>query len=315
MLTRFKVSNFQSLYDIELNLEKLTVIVGKSSSGKSAVIRALLTVCNNSRGTPYVSHGQAHSTLELSLTDQSNKAHVVTLERGPTKGTYALVSGNEEGELHSKLGGTTPDAVRAVLGLPEGATDLQIGGQFDKPFLLDETGASVARTFGDLTNVSTLFEAARESNRRKLEFSSKLKVRESDFSSILAQVQDFKTLPAKIAALSAIEFDFRQIQIKQFQLDNLNLNLAEIAVLEEKLADFDQKTLELPDFEPVLQVYGALTSFNNLWTEVLIRGKALKAANLARNNAEDEFVVLENQLQSLWNEMKICPTCGREMHK
>jgi predicted ATPase len=50
MISRIRIQNFRSLIDVEVNLEPLTVLIGRSGTGKSnfvGAIRALRDVLTN----------------------------------------------------------------------------------------------------------------------------------------------------------------------------------------------------------------------------------------------------------------------------
>jgi len=55
--------NFQSLQDVEIELGKFTVIVGASSSGKSALIRAIEAIASNSLNSDNIMQGTKHASV------------------------------------------------------------------------------------------------------------------------------------------------------------------------------------------------------------------------------------------------------------
>src|SRR5712692_4596126 len=206
MLESIRVNNFQSLRKVDLPLGRLTVIVGPSSSGKSSVVRALRTLVSNARGASYVSRGQKVASVTA-----TGENHSVTIERGEGHGVYRLLTDlhtdQEQEKTFTKLGGDVPEQVTAALGIKpfEDGTSLNFASQFDRPFLLTETGSTVARVLGELTNVSVIFAAAREANRRRLVAQSTLKIRQSDLVNLVAQLQKFQDLPVRVAQCSATE--------------------------------------------------------------------------------------------------------------
>jgi DNA repair exonuclease SbcCD ATPase subunit len=202
LVTDLVVKDYQSLADAKLTLGRLTVVTGPTGSGKSSVIRALKLAAFNARGTSYVRRGATGCKVVVGCQDEGN-GFVVSIERGGKKDAYHLATtappyGTAD---YTKLAGGVPEDVTALLRL----TSLNFAGQFDRPFLLDETGSQVARTLGELTNVDLLFEAAREGERRRRSFMAMLKSAEQRLEVLQAGVEQYRDLPAKRRAGQAAE--------------------------------------------------------------------------------------------------------------
>ena len=112
MITKISVSNFQSLVKADLTLGKLTVIVGPSSSGKSAFLRALRVLVRNTSGSAYVTHGSTASAVIAEF-----DGHKVALERGKGHSLYRTWKDGDE-EIYPKSGTSVPDEVAALLRMP-----------------------------------------------------------------------------------------------------------------------------------------------------------------------------------------------------
>jgi energy-coupling factor transporter ATP-binding protein EcfA2 len=208
MLSRLRLTNFQSHRNTTLELGSFTVIVGPSSSGKSAVARALRVLVSNSRGTSYVSHGARSARIEGAFAqfegDPLDGQMRIAVERGSGKSVYELqIAGDDEVHTFTKCGTSVPDMVSAAHDL--GDDEMWLAGQFDRPFLLDENGSHIARVLGDLTNVSMIFAAVRECNRRASGAKTRLASRQADLDSVRLAVQDYVDLPTKLASCAAAE--------------------------------------------------------------------------------------------------------------
>jgi DNA repair protein SbcC/Rad50 len=198
MIEHIQIRNWQSLRALNLDLGRLNVIVGPSSSGKTALMRALRAITSNMRGATAITRGQRSTAITVRTAE-----HQVTLERTETVGTYRLVDLTTGAEkTFTKLAGAVPAAISAALGIdptPHGTISLHFAGQFDRPYLLDDSGAAVARVLGELTNVTRLLEAVREANRRRNTHAAQLRVREADLAALREQAQAFVGLPAQLA--------------------------------------------------------------------------------------------------------------------
>lgn len=201
MFNSVTLQDFQSHQNTRLELGPFTVIVGSSSSGKSAVVRALRLVAENARGTTYVRQGakSAKVTLEASRPGDVEPI-VVSVERGKSISAYTLrmPGSHDEPMLFTKCASSVPEQVVEALGL--GESRLWIAGQFDRPYLLDETGAEVARVLGKLTNVTMIYAAVRETNRRAAEARRMHSAKSAELAEAQAEIAKYATLPARLRA-------------------------------------------------------------------------------------------------------------------
>lgn len=209
MIDTISIRNFQSLAHIDLTLAPLTVIVGPSSSGKSAFIRALRTLVANRRGTDFITHGEHTSSISAHLASRDPlRSGTVTLTRSSrtAPNSYVLIPDDPSHPLHpraefTKLDSQVPAQISDFLGIPVEQIDLAVASQFDKPYLLADPGTSVARTLGALTNAHIILGGARESQRQKLDGSKTLRLRSADLEAIRVRVPEFKALAQQRASL------------------------------------------------------------------------------------------------------------------
>ncbi len=159
MIREVRVAGYQSLRQARLELGRFTVVTGHTGSGKSSLIRAMQLLAFNASGTSYIRRGGTRAAVMVRADDAA-----VRITRGTARGqdSYELRVG-DDGKTFTKLGGKVPEAVTAALRIGS----LNFAGQFDRPYLLDASGGEVARTLGELTNVTILLRAAQEAQRRK----------------------------------------------------------------------------------------------------------------------------------------------------
>lgn len=156
------------------------------------------------RGSGHITRGAKTATITV-CTD----SHLVSLTRDTSTSTYRvtdLATGRDD--VYTKLTGTVPEAVTAALGLqpaPPAGTSINIAAQFDPPFLLGDTGAAVARTLGELTQVHTLLEAVRLAHRRRHALAATLRAREADLADAHQRAIAYRGLPARITACDEAE--------------------------------------------------------------------------------------------------------------
>lgn len=199
MLSRLTIQNYQSLHDVRLTMGRFTALVGRSSSGKSAVVRALQLLAHNARGTSYVTEGQTLTTVAADFGD-----HTIAVRRGKGTSEYVVGTGAMATEKFTKCGTTVPEQVAALMSFAEvEGTDLNFSGQFDAPFLLDVPGSKVAKVLGDLTQVNLLYEASREANRRRREVTGKVKSTGEEVARLRETLQQYRDLPQEAAVITS----------------------------------------------------------------------------------------------------------------
>lgn len=310
LLSQISINNFQSLHQVDIELRPLTVIVGPSSSGKSAFTRALRTLTSNARGNSFITHGERICTIKAT-TDNG----IVTLKRGKATddNEYTIVPSdpNSQQKTWTKLGGTVPEEVSAFIGIP--AKDpINYAGQHDKPYLLDDSGGEVARVLGALTNVSVIFDGARESNRRKLGSAGTLKTRASDLAAIRTKAEHYRPLKVQIAAMEEAEKNLaeavaltRKVTLISNAIEVLELADAHLARLENILAT------PVPDASEIHEAAARLKSFKDTLAVISWQATEFKQAAAVVNSAEETLITLTEQYTDKLIAAGTCPTCSQ----
>lgn len=310
-LTRVSITNFQSLKQVDLELGVFTVIVGPSSTGKSALIRAFKALASNVRGVQVITRGQK----AMAITARTETTWI-TLERNERGGTYKLTGGDAGSQVFTKLGGDVPPQVTEALRIEpvsDSGGSVNFAGQFDKPYLLDESGATVARVLGELTNVTAIFEAVRNANRIRQNAASTVKMRQNDLERVKGTLAGFQGLQDRVRVLDEAEqLDVRREDVEK-QLAKLRLaintmNIAEMAVQKATL--------------PELPATDALNAALNRWLDLKAKLSGLAAKQQRYEQIRDEAVAAardaaqaKNAIELKLDEAGVCPTCGQEIHE
>lgn len=315
-LEAIRIRNFQSIADVSLDLGALTVIVGKSNSGKSAVIRALKAVARNGTFPSAVRAGSTRFDVTLSVGDTD-----VSIERGKSLSTYRLTDhaqGTEE--VYTKSGRDVPEDIAEALALPRGAReDLTFAGQLDTPFMLSMSPSEAAKTLGDLSNVSRLYEAAREANRLRVEAERLFKVRRGDIERIAAEVKErFSDLPRTSATLKEARALFESVKGKAARADSLETLIDSARELEESLEAYEQRVRDLPTVEDLSEQIERVSALHRKVEAVRRLGSQVEAAEQDQFEAERAAaqmeaaeVTLAQKYDEILREAGTCPTCSQ----
>lgn len=307
MLTQLVVRNFQSLRQVDLELGLFTVIVGPSSSGKSALIRAVKALTSNVRGNNVITRGQK----AMAITGRT-ETHTVTLERSERTAAYRISS--DEGNLtFTKLAAAVPEQVSQALRIDPvtDAGSVNFAGQFDKPYLLDETGSTVARVLGELTNVNTIFEAVRVANRIRQNAASTVKMRQSDLAGVTGRLGAFQGLQGRVKALAVVEALDAKRKRLETQISRLNTQISTVRITERAI---EKATL------PPLPAYDALEPALHRYLDLQAKLRGLAAKQKRYEDIRDEAVVAimdatdaQYAITDKLEEAGVCPTCGQKI--
>jgi DNA repair exonuclease SbcCD ATPase subunit len=315
MIHSLTIQGYQSVRKrTDLTLGRFTVVTGPTGSGKTSLIRALRLLAFNQRGTSYISHGEKLASVVMGFPVPGVQPYcAVGIHRGQ-RGTdkYIIATMPEEGEHteqeeFTKLGGKVPEQIAALLRL----TDLNFAGQFDRPFLLDDSGSEVARVLGRLTNVTVIFEAAREGSRRKGEVARDLKKAEAEIARLTAEAERFARLREHISSVESAESALASAEHAETRAARLRALTGAL-----RTAQAHSAAIVLPE-PPDMAKLEELAARHKLLTIGIsgIRGERIIATRhdqLARG-----FAVTEAQagaeVSHLLREAGVCPTCGTKI--
>ena len=128
---RVEATNFQSWPEFSVEVEGLTVIVGPSNLGKSAMFRALRGAVRNEIEAVHIRKGTDTATVTL-----HHDGHEATAVRTAKSTSYRIkLAGQEEREV-GKLNGATPEDMASwgfnTVDIGGVALDPVFAAQFDK---------------------------------------------------------------------------------------------------------------------------------------------------------------------------------------
>lgn len=310
MLSRLKIRDFQSLENLDLELKPFTVIVGPSSSGKSAVVRALKLLVSNARGTDYVRRGTQSASVEVETVDSAMDGiaeHMVKISRGALN-VYDVAWDMGPIERYTKLGGDVPQHVTDALKIPPGDQP-NFASQFDSPFLLTSTGSKTAQTLGELTNISIVLEAARESNRRRTETVRQIGTAKTQLSQVQARIPEFANLPQRKQQLDrAAELvqEARELELRVGKIATIiqTLGVCSVALRQPLPSSPPDITDAVKLSDLIAQVRTLLADIEAAKTRVSQLEQQIQAADRAAFDAVGQF-------QTALAAAGVCPLCGQ----
>jgi exonuclease SbcC len=312
VLTHLVIENFQSIAQAELELGEFTVITGPTNSGKSASCRALELVAFNRRGTDFIRRGA--TTCKVATGDRE-QGWAVGIERGSRgKDAYRLAHQPQSGdepyvETWTKLGGTAPAEISSALQI----TPLNFAAQLDGPFLLGESGGRIARTLGELTNVTVVFSAAQAGATRKKALNAELKAARGNAERLAEQERQYESLPGRQQALAEAEASLERSSVLQGRLARLESLVSLLGQHSALLAAARDKAQQAgpPDVSRLEELHAEYARLGVLYASLTRSWEELLAARQARAEAERAEAAAELELHEALVAAGTCPTCGQ----
>lgn len=151
MIDRIKLHNFQCHRDVDLKLGRSTLLSGDSNAGKSAILRALYWVIENTPGDHFVSYwamdkGRFKKDEYTSVLIEVD-GHTIERKRSASFNGYIV-----DGVVYEALRGDVPKTVTSILNL----SDASIQKQMDPPFLLCQTAGEASQYLNHLANLECI---------------------------------------------------------------------------------------------------------------------------------------------------------------
>ncbi len=225
MPIKVRVRDFQSIGDVSIEIDGLTVVTGANNTGKSALMRAIRAAVQNAKGTSFVRHGKVKSIVEMDFGD----GQTLLWEKGKAKADKPTYSINGGTPIHP--GQAVPDEVRelGIKPIMAGGREVwpQIARQFDQVFLLDQPGSVMADAVADVDRVSKLNEALRLAQSDYRAATGELNTRRNDLLTLDKELQRFK-------GLDDLNKEVLDIEAKAGLISRLETALQGISVLRDR---------------------------------------------------------------------------------
>lgn len=165
MAVNIKVKNFQSITDADITVDGFTILVGESSQGKSACMRAVNAACNNRFKQGFLKYGTDEMRIDVKYSDDDRTLTVTkTKKESPT---YQLGD-----TVFQKLNRTVPPEIEdfngfGVIDNYEQKYPLNFFTQFSKPLLLEFSQKRILEILSSSKAFDDMNDAVSKLNKRK----------------------------------------------------------------------------------------------------------------------------------------------------
>lgn len=229
MSADFKIKNFQSIKDADIKVDGFTILVGESSQGKSACLRAINAACNNKFKQNFLRYGADTIQVDIDYNEGSKLQVTKTKKESPTYKLNDLV--------FQKLNRTVPDEVNdynnfGVIDYFEQKYPLNYFSQFAKPLLLEFSQKRIleilssSKAYDDMNTASTNLNKHKEQNN-------------GAFKQLSSMLSDNKN----------------QLSVLKKQRDTINDGIMQMRDYHQSLTDIDKIQANITELTTLYDIY------------------------------------------------------------
>jgi len=284
-----RVQNFQSIQDATVEIDNFTVVTGRNNSGKTALLRAIRGVFQNTGGTAFIREGTKKTTVSVDFGDAK-----VQWSKGTTKRDRPTYIVNDGSPIHP--GSSVPEEVEAlgVFPINAGGRDVwpTIASQFTgQIFLLDRPGSALAEAVADVDRVTQLNGALRRSESDRRQTVAALKIRTSDLKEqeeVVASFHGLDTVADAVGGLTSKQDIARKTARAVLKLHALRDRIIKATADVNDLASI--AGLEVPDPSVALKLRSEIHRISDLrdrLTDALRDEKQLKGVSTLMVDIDD----------------------------
>jgi len=257
--------------------KRLNVIVGKTDSGKTAVIRALRWVLQNRPlGVSFRSKWGGDTKVSCIFDNGT-----VTRFKNNSNDYYELILPNEKKLEFRALNKDVPAEIVQFLNMNE----INLQRQFDQPFLLSNTPGQIAAFFNKIAGIDVIDIAAKNARREITELNQTIK----------GQRKDIKDKTKRLSLFDFIEIADKELEILENKQKEIDKNEQVVQQIKEIVGKIDEISDKIKD-EECLLAYEPI--INNL-LEKIKKQKELKNNFSALLSLLSKIENINNKLQKL----------------
>lgn len=330
-IDELRIRNYQSLRSVDLKLGWITVIVGHSDAGKSAVIRALQAIAYNQRGTAFLTRVKdTEDTAKIAgmcavLISTHNKEGLMW-KRDEKAASYELVIPPGK-QVFTKLGRIgVPPQVEAWLGIKDVVVEegrqerVHFNFQHDPPFIIgDRGGVQAARVLGRLTGLHIFSNASKKLNSKRFETTAEIERVTALQTTAQSELAKYAEIPTQEAWLDAQNQGLIAIKEREQWLTPLRTHLANLCAYRQTVRMYAGVEQELTALSGSMAIINALEpQIQRLSSLRVLESKrtgALSQLDTALKVLEDWECPSEEQLQGVSELITRKATLGKLEHQ
>jgi len=278
-IQKVKIENFQSWKEVEINFDSFNIIEGNSSSGKTAVLRAISMVLQNDWDTSWLRKGESKAKVSLFYDDGT----VLVRCRG-NENSITLVVKDHLVNKWEKFSNEYPPEVTDVIQMDA----YNFSSQFDGHFFIGLSPNKRAEALGEFSDLSKIDQLISLNQKNIRQSNSNNKFLNETIDGLLLDKERVDDIKSSLPSSQQIE------EVNQL-LEQTN-----------KLKQYLQQLSQLEEFNKELELVQVFQECLDLYHQT----KRL-STRLELNKIQNQMQGLEQQMKSLQNQIEgsVCPIC------
>lgn len=294
MLEKLLVWNFQKHEYREVNFDPfITTFVGKSSSGKSSLLRALRWVLiNKPNNDSFISFNQEYSKVKLFL-----DSHSLVRKRGKSSNLYIL-----DKKKFSSFGTSVPEEISNLVNVGE----VNFQRQLDPYWFFALSPGEIAKELNSIINLGLI-------DKTLFNLSSELRKAKSVVALSEERLTRARVLKEELSWVEQANLDLEKLEKKEAEIDDLSKRASTLEDIVTRLRGAS---------EVRERCKGALEAILG----VLERAGSLQKEKERIDSLESLINKIKTNQEKIWNrsqsitriksqlsKIKVCPLCERDL--
>lgn len=287
MLKKLKLKNFQTHKNLEIEFDEITTIIGKSASGKTAVLRALNLIFNNKpSGVRYITHGEENSRVTLEVDGAT-----VIRKRGKNLNKFFL-----DKKEYTAFGNDVPVDIKNLLNISE----LNVQKQLDYPLWFNLSPGEISKKLNLIVNLEEIDESLSFISTEVRKVGSELSICEDRIAEAEKKIKEYswsESIFNKLKKLEEVENEIEKLKQELEELENLKKQINSKKIKTIKTINFKNTDILVKEVD---KLKTELKSLNYIYKNITDLQKD-------KNSIQFELKELESKLATV----KRCPLCGK----
>ena len=205
IITRIEIKNFQAHEYLKLELDEFTAVVGPSSSGKSAILRALSWLFYGDWDKTYPNDPEKTTIVAIAL---SNGAAYSRFRKGSKNWAVVRKPGEKPQPPFQDFGDVIPGLLEDLnikpIKIGDKKINLNFSNQDDPVFMINESKPTKAQWIGRLYGAHIINQMLREMSKDKRAAESERKAAEEEVAKLQKDLSKYADIPQRESALERI---------------------------------------------------------------------------------------------------------------
>lgn len=298
MINSILVRNFQNHKKLKIDLDQhITVVIGPTDSGKSAILRSLhWVIFNRPSGDYFINHGSDFVSVSLSIDDK-----VIKRKKSPKGNIYKL-----DNRTFKAIGTKIPDEVSSLLNVSE----VNFQSQHDDPWWFLKSPGEVSKELNSIINLSLIDSVFDNLSSEARKAKIAVDISEEKIKKTKQKIEDLEWVVEADRKLNEIEELKREIiekREKKFRINNIIEEAVKIQIKLERTRRLEKLGLELVSSgKEIIKIKEKKKEIESILFELKIRKENIK-------NHKNKLRELESWMKE--NMSGICPVCNQPIER